>query len=317
MTKSTKRSIALSAAVLLAMSGLVGCGGSKSAPSLDSVGGQAGSDWDALIANAPVASADTVAGNQWATKIKDQGYLKLGGVDSIPLFSLKDLDSGELIGFDAGLSQMLAHYITGKDDVGSLTKLTFVTVDTRESLLENNSVDAVFATYSITPERAQKVDFAGPYYMSGDAIMVKKGDSSITGVDDLAGKTVATQANSTAALALKEKAPEAKVLLFKEDAQCVAAVQSGRADAYVLDQGILLGDALANPAVQVVGGDPFTVDPYGIGLNKDSDAKEFVNGFLQAVEDSGDWAKLYSATIGSVITGEPPAPPALGSVDGS
>src|SRR5258705_2002673 len=132
-----KRSIALMAAVLLATSGLVGCGGSTSAPSLDSVGGQAGSAWDALIANAPVAPSGTVAGNEWATKIKDQGYLKLGGVDSIPLFSLKDLDSGELIGFDAGLSQMLAHYITGKSDVGSLTKLTFVTVDTREALLEN------------------------------------------------------------------------------------------------------------------------------------------------------------------------------------
>jgi len=309
--------MALATTALLAMAGLAGCGGSKSAPSLDSVGGQAGSEWDSLISNAPVAPAGTIAGNKWATKIKEQGYLKLGGVDSIPLFSLKDLKSGELIGFDAGLSQMLAHYITGKDDVHLLTKLTFVTVDTRESLLENNSVDVVFATYSITPARAQKVNFAGPYYMSGDAIMVKKGDSTIKSVDDLAGKTVATQANSTAALALKEKAPKAKVLLFKEDAQCVAAVQSGRADAYVLDQGILPGDAHANPAVQVVGGDPFTVDPYGIGLNKDNDAKEFVNGFLQAIEDSGDWAKLYTATIGTVITGEPPKPPALGSVDGS
>jgi glutamate transport system substrate-binding protein len=312
-----KRSITLAATALLAMTGLVGCGGSSSAPSLDSVGGKSGSAWDSMIAKAPVAPADTVAGNKWATRIKGQGYLKLGGVDSIPLFSLKDLKSGELIGFDAGLSQMLAHYITGKDDVHSLTKLTFVTVDTRESLLENNSVDAVFATYSITPERAKKVNFAGPYYMSGDAIMIKKDNNTIKSVDDLAGKTVATQANSTAALALKEKAPKAKVLLFKEDAQCVAAVQSGRAGAYVLDQGILLGDALANPAVQVVGGDPFTVDPYGIGLNKDNDAKEFVNGFLQAIYDSGDWAKLYSATIGTVITGEPPKPPTLGSVDGS
>src|SRR4029079_7763338 len=121
------------------------------------------------ISKAPVASAGTVSGNEWATGIKGQGYIKLGGVDSIPLFSLKDLSSGELIGFDAGLSQMLAHYITGKSDVHSLTKLTFVTVDTRESLLENNSVDVFFATYSITPARAQKVNFAGPYYMSGDA----------------------------------------------------------------------------------------------------------------------------------------------------
>ena len=76
--------------------------------------------------------------------------------------------------------------------------------------------------------------------------MVKKGNTSITKVADLNGKTVATESNSTAALALKKFAPQAKVLLFQEDAQCVAAVQQGRADAYVLDQGILISDASTN-----------------------------------------------------------------------
>ena len=103
----------------------------------------------------------------------------MGGTDAGPLFSLKDPNTGKLTGFDAGLSQMLAHYITGKSDVPTLTKLTITTVDTRETLLQNNTVDAVFATYTITPARAQKVDFAGPYYQSGDAIMVKKDNSAI------------------------------------------------------------------------------------------------------------------------------------------
>ena len=113
---------------------------------------------------------------------------------------------------------MLAHYITGKTDVKALTKLTITSVDTRETLLQNNTVDAVFATYSITPERAQKVAFAGPYYQSGDSIMVKKDNDAIKTVDDLNGKTVATESNSTAALAVKKVAPKAKVLLFKDDA---------------------------------------------------------------------------------------------------
>src|SRR3954453_8897978 len=95
------------------------------------------------------------------------------------------------------------------------TKLTITTVDTRETLLQNATVDAVFATYTITVPRSQKVDFAGPYYESGDAIMVKKDNTSITKVADLNGQTVATESNSTAALALKQFAPRAKVLLFQ------------------------------------------------------------------------------------------------------
>ena len=316
MSGRSRRTSALGGAAALALLALSACGSSAQAPSVNGAGAQAGSAYDKIITSAPVAASGDVAKNAWAKKIKSQGFLKVGGTDSGPLFSIKDINSGELTGFDAGLSQMLAHYITGKTDVKNLTKLTITSVDTRETLLQNNTVDAVFATYSITPERAQKVNFAGPYYRSGDAIMVKKDNNSVKTIKDLNGLKVATESNSTAALAVKKLAPKAKILLFKEDAQCVAAVQQGRADAYVLDQGILLGDAQSNPAVKVIG-EPFTVDPYGIGLNKNNDAKAFVNTFLQKIEASGDWAKLWKATIGTVIKGNAPQPPKIGSVPGS
>ena len=312
----SRRTSALAGAAILALLTLSACGSSADAPSVNGAGAKGGSGYDKIITSAPVASSGDVAKNAWAKKIKSQGFLKVGGTDSGPLFSIKDINTGELTGFDAGLSQMLAHYITGKTDVPKLTKLTITSVDTRETLLQNNTVDAVFATYSITPERAQKVNFAGPYYRSGDAIMVKKDNNSIKTAKDLNGIKVATESNSTAALAVKKLAPKAKILLFKEDAQCVAAVQQGRADAYVLDQGILLGDAQSNPAVKVIG-QPFTVDPYGIGVNKNNDAKPFVNAFLQKIEASGDWAKLWKATIGTVIKGNAPQPPKIGSVPGS
>ena len=317
-TTRRRRTTTLAALAATTVLGLTACGGgSDKAPSINGPGAKAGSAYDKIITSAPVADSSTVDANTWAKKIKSQGFLKVGGTDSGPLFSIKDLDTGELTGFDAGLSQMLAHYVTGKTDVKALTKLTITSVDTRETLLQNNTVDTVFATYSITPERAQKVAFAGPYYQSGDAIMVKAGNTAIKSVKDLNGKTIATESNSTAALAVKKVAPKAKVLLFKEDAQCVAAVQQGRADAYVLDQGILLGDAQSNPKVKVLGGNPFTVDPYGIGLNKSTDGKAFVNAFLQKIYASGDWAKLWKATIGTVIKGDAPKPPEIGSVPGS
>jgi len=299
-----------------AVSLLAGCSDSGGSPPIGPPAGS-GDSYDRVITAAPVADAATVSANGWAAKIKKQGYLRVGGTDAGPLFSIRDPATGKLTGFDAGLSQMLAHYILGGTDVQKLTKLTITTVDTRETLLQNSTVDAVVATYTITEPRATKVDFAGPYYESGDAIMVKKDDSTITSVGDLNGKTVATESNSTAALALKKFAPQAKVLLFQDDASCVAAVQQGRAQAYVLDQGILLSDASTNPAVKVVG-TPFTKEPYGIGLPKsDPSAKVFVNAFLQKIFDSGDWIKLYQQTIGKIVQGPPPALPKIGSAAGS
>lgn len=302
------RFLALGAAVAGAIA-LGGCSGSGIAP------GQADtSSYDAIIAGSPVADASAIAPGSWADKVKQRGTFNVGGTDAGPLFSLKDPATGKVTGFDAGLSQMLAHYITGK--TGN-TQLTITTVDTRETLIQNGTVDAVFATYTITPARATKVAFAGPYYESGDAIMVKADNTTIKNVNDLNGKTVATEANSTAVLALQKAAPGAKPLLFQEDAQCVAAVQQGRADAYVLDQGILISDASTNPAVKVVG-EPFTKEPYGIGLPlSDPSAKQFVNDWLKKIFADGTWAKLWKATIGTVVKGDAPAPPTTGSVPGS
>jgi glutamate transport system substrate-binding protein len=294
------------------------CGSSKSSSSpggTTPAGGAA--SYDSIIQSAPVADASALPAGSWAAGVKQRGYLRRGGTDAGPLFSIKDPGNGKLTGFDAGLGQMLARYITGKSDVQSLTRLTVTTVDTRETLLQNGTVDAVIATYTITPARATKIDFAGPYYESGDAIMVKSGNTSIKEVGDLNGKNVATESNSTAALSLKQFAPNANVTLFQTDPECVAAVQQGRVDAYVLDQGILISDASTNPAVKVVG-QPFTQEPYGIGLPKSSpDAKKFVNDWLQKIYANGDWAKLWQATIGTVVKGSPPAPPTIGSAAGS
>jgi glutamate transport system substrate-binding protein len=313
-TGQTGRLVAATLAV--AAMALAGCADSGSAPPPALPGQADTSGYDQVIAGSPVADPASITPGSWADKIKQRGKLVRGGTDSGPLFSLKDPATGKVTGFDAGLAAMLAHYITGQTGDNTVD-LVATTVDTRETLIQNGTVDAVFATYTITPARAQKVAFAGPYYNSGDAIMVKADDDTIKTVNDLNGKTVATEANSTAALALQKYAPQANVLLFQEDAQCVAAVQQGRAAAYVLDQSILLSDASTNPAVKVVG-EPFTQEPYGIGLpHDDVSAKQFVNGWLEKIYADGSWAKLWQATVGTVVKGDPPATPKLGSVQGS
>jgi glutamate transport system substrate-binding protein len=306
------RALAAAAVAAALATTLIACGGSNSLPLAPGASGS-GDAFQQVIDSAPVAPSSAVPAGSLMAKIKSRGTLNVGGTDTAALFSLKDPITGKVTGFDAGLAQMLAKYITGRPSVN----LVQVSVATREALLQNGTVDTVFATYTITPARAQKVAFAGPYYSSGDAILVKASDNAISKAGDLNGKTVCTESSSTAANDIKKAAPSAKVMLFETNAECVQAVEQGRADAYVLDQALLLGDAYRDKAVKVVG-QAFTSEPYGIGVPLNSpEMKTFVNDWLRKIEADGQWAKLWKATIGTQLQGNPPAPPVTGSVQGS
>ena len=150
--------------------------------------------FDSLLAAGDVADDATVSGSTWAQKIKDAGTFRLGGVQTSTLFASLDETDNKLRGFDAGLAQLLVRYILGDESKYEFTK---VTSDTRESVLQNDQVDAVFATYSITDKRKEVISFAGPYYSTQQGILVLADNSDINSVDDLAGKTVAAQSGST------------------------------------------------------------------------------------------------------------------------
>lgn len=315
MIKPPPRGVLPAAALAAAALTLTACGsGSPSIPVTSGTNGPNSNAYQQVIDAAPVAApADIPAGSLMAT-IKARGQLVEGGTDTAAVFSLTDPMTGKTTGFDAGLAAMLAKYIIGKPAV----KLTQVQVASREALLQNGAVDTVIATYTITPARAQKVGFAGPYYSSGDAILVRKDDTSISKAADLNGKTVCTESSSTAAQDIKQFAPAAKLVLFDANAECVQAVEQRRADAYVLDQALLLGDAYREPDKVTVVGQPFTSEPYGIGVPLNHpEMKTFVDDWLKKIEADGEWARLWQATIGAALQGSAPTPPAVGSVPGS
>lgn len=263
---------------------------------------------NALIAAETPADAAALAASPTAAKIKSNGTLVVGGTQTAALFSLLDPSTGKVTGFDAALSQLLAKYIIGQPS----TKLQNVTSATREALLEGHQVDTVFATYTITAARETKVSFAGPYFQDGLAVMVRKDSTGINSVSDLAGKTVVTESGSTVPTALKTAAPDAKVQLFDTNTECLQALEQGRADAFVLDQGILAGDASQSTTVKVLPG-TFTQEPYGIGVPKDQpDFLAFVNTWLKQIEADGVWAKVWKATIGTAVPGDAPTPPQIG-----
>lgn len=274
-------------------------------------------DYNTVINSGPVAADDAVASSAWASAVKEAGVLKTGGTKTAPVFSLEDATTGEVSGFDTAIGQVLARYIIGgSDDARTLLDITQVTSDTRETVLGNGSVQAVIATYTITPERAKKIDFAGPYYSSGQAVLVRADESKITGVSDLAGVKVAVQSGSSSITALQKAAPQAEQTPFNDHNTCLSALETKQVDAYVVDESLLLSAMQGSEAFKIVG-EPFTQDPYGIGLPQGSDAKAFVNAFLKEIYDDGTWEKIWKATIGVITGGDAPKPPVIGSVPGS
>ena len=333
MKKLLLKSTAVTAVLALALS-LAACGGASSTttqsaaasePAAASSESTAASEtpaepvavaidkdaFDALLASGPVADDAAIEANAWAKAVKEAGVLRVGGTRTSFLFSQLDETDGGVRGFDAGLYQLLARYILGDETKYELTQ---VDSSTRESVLQSNQVDAVFATYSITPSRQEVISFAGPYYTSRQAVLVKAGNTEVTGVDSLAGKTVATQSGSTGPDILAEFAPEAVVQEFANDQEARLALEQGRVDAYVTDYTLLLNAIVKNPGTYEIAGDTFgPEDNYGIGLPLDSDGVAFVNEFLKTVEENGTWAELWQISLGD-RTGIDTAPeaPAIG-----
>ena len=266
--------------------------------------------FDALVAKGPVANAETIAASPWASKIKQAGTLRLGGTQTSNLFSLLNEKDGKIRGFDAGISQLLARYILGD---GAKIQFTQVNSSTREQVLINDQVDMVVATYSITPARAEKISFAGPYYTSQAGVLVKANNKTIQSYNDLAGKKVATQAGSTGPAILAQFAPKSTVQEFQTHQEALDSLRQGRVDAYVTDYTLLLNTLSLGTGDAKLAGAPFGAqDPYGIGLRKGSDGVAFVNAFLKKIEADGTWARLWTISIGQ-RTGSTavPTPPAL------
>ena len=311
----TRRSALGIGAATLALLGLGACGGEAPAPAGDEATEETKLDsaaYDELIASGFVATDDEVAASQWASKVKEAGTLRVGGVQTSLLFSSLNEQDGKTRGFDAGLSQLLTRYILGDE---SKQEITQVTSDTRESVLQNDQVDVVFATYSINDGRKKVISFAGPYYTTQQSILVMADNDSINSLDDLAGKNVAAQSGSTGPGILEEYAPDAIVQEFKTDEEARTALSQGRVDAYVIDTAMQMGNMTRNPGRYRLVGDEFgPVDAYGIGLPLDSDGVAFVNAWLQRLQDEGLWTELWQLCIGDRAgIDDAPEPPAIGA----
>jgi len=282
--------------------------GAAAKPAAADIAGQI--DETAVVDAAPVGQ--NLPSTPMLDKIRQKGELTFAGSRNTIGFSQLDPATGKLSGFDAGIAQLLAKYLLGKPNA----KLQSGGSDTREALLGNHTIDVAIQTYTITPDRAKLVNFAGPYYMAASGIVVKSTDTTIKQASDLAGKNVATESGA-AKDALLKAVPTAKPILFDTAAQCVAAVEQGRAEAMTLNNASLYGVIATKSDVKLLDS-TFGTNPFGIGMPKDDPKfKDVVNEFLRTIESDGTWTKLWQSTVGKLIKTPAPQPPQIGSVPGS
>ena len=259
-----------------------------------------------------LAPPEFEAGTTMAT-IQAKGKLVVGTKFDQPGFGLKNPTTGEIEGFDVEIAKIIAQSIFGGTKEEAAEKIEFkeAVSKNREPFIQNGDVDIVVATYTINDTRKEVVDFAGPYFVAEQDIMVKTDNADIKSVDDLNDKKVCTVKGSTSEKNLKAKAPEADVTLFEGYSQCAEALTDGRVDAVTTDNTILAGLVQASSGAFKLLDAPFSEEPYGIGHKKGEDPwRNFLNDVLEESFENGEWEEAFASTLGAIGL-ETPEPPAV------
>lgn len=237
--------------------------------------------------------------------LADAGSITIGTKFDQPLFGLVGPD-GVPEGFDVEIGKIIATEL-GLDPDTDIEWVETISAN-RETFIETDQVDIVIATYTINDTRKERISFAGPYYEAGQSILTLASNTDINGPDDLAGKKVCTVTGSTPEANLLENFPDTEVVPFGAYSECIEPLRNGLVDAISTDNVILAGFAAQNDDLEVRG-DPFTSEPYGIGLKlDDTDFRMWIDDVLEEIFEDGRWVEAWEATAGTVLpTPEPPA----------
>ncbi|QNG19114.1 glutamate ABC transporter substrate-binding protein [Rhodococcus triatomae] len=261
------------------------------------------------LAVAAIASACGGGEERSASESAASGQLTVGIKFDQPGLGLRNPD-GTFSGFDVEV----AKYVGEKLGVAP-ENITFREAPSaqRETLIQNGEVDYVVATYSITDARKEKVDFAGPYFIAGQSLLVRSDSTDITGPESLNnGKKLCSVTGSTPAQNVKDTyAQDVQLQEFDTYSACVEALRNGTVDALTTDDIILAGYAAQYPGELEVVGESFTEEQYGIGLARgDDETRTKINDAIEEMIADGSWANAFEETVGP--SGFPlPEPPTV------
>jgi len=272
--------------------------------------GKSGTPGSEPAVSQTTATDVTVAGSPTFDKMKQRGKVVIGVKEDQPGLGLKDPTTGKYSGFDIEIARLIA----AKLGFDPQSKIEYKSIPSasREQALINGDIDYYVGTYSITDKRKEQVSFAGPYFIAGQDLLVRKDDSSIAGPDSLKGKKVCSVTGSTPIQRVRDQqlTEPTNIVEFKTYSECVTKLDQKEVDTVTTDDAILKGYAAQEPDKFKVVGKTFSTEKYGIGLTKTDNAlRNKINDILQEAIDGGEWKRIYDATLGK--SGSPATPPKL------
>ncbi|MEJ6024208.1 amino acid ABC transporter substrate-binding protein [Ramlibacter sp. PS4R-6] len=246
----------------------------------------------ALAAGAQAQSGDTLA------KVKATGLITMGVRDSSGALSYT-LGDGKYAGYHVEICERIIANV--EKSVGRKLQIRYqpVTSQNRIPLVANGTVDIECGSTTNNAARQKDVDFVHTTYVE-EVRIATKANSGINGIKDLTNKTVATTTGTTSVQLLRkhERANNVdfKEVFGKDHADSFLLLESGRADAFVMDGQILAGNIAnaKNPAEYKIVGEPISVEPIAIMVRKNDTAfKKIANDTVDGLAKSGDIGKLY------------------------
>lgn len=238
----------------------------------------------------PLPSPNALPAGSTMAAIKERGRLIVGVSADSYLLASRNPATGAIEGFDIDLAHQVAKAIFGPD---ATAQLRVISAADRIPLLKNHEVDLVVRNMTMTCARWQEIGFSAEYYRSGQKLMVRRG-SGITDLNALADRRVCAPQGTSSITQIQQLAPRAKVVPSDSHTGCLVLFREGRVDAITGDDTVLAGLTAQDPYAVVLQGDPFTQEPYGIGVPADRpDLARFVNALLEQMRADGRWQASY------------------------
>src|SRR5436305_698981 len=223
-------------------------------------------------------------------RVRQSGELRIGTDATYPPF--ETAEGGNFSGFDIDLGEAIAK------ELGVKARWINSGFDGIFPALQNGSFDAVMSSVTITPERSASMLFSDPYYDSGQLIAVRQDTQNINTPDDLAGKKVGVQINTTAQYDLEKRAG-VEVEKYNTIDLALQDLQNKRIDAVVSDAPVLKWMIFQSFRQLKTVGRRFTDEKFGIALGQDSDdLRRAINAALWHIVQSGDYNRLHEKWFG-------------------
>ncbi len=275
------------AGMAIAALALAGCNsGSPTAPGAE--GGTGGEGTEGSEALWEVASDVSLDGSPTFDRASEAGKIVVGVKSDQPGLGYEDAVSGERTGFDVDIARWIAASLGFDED-----QIDFQTIPSanREQEIVNGNIDYYVGTYSMTDARDEVIDFAGPYFITGQGLLVAADDDSINGPEDLADKVTCSVTGSTPLQRIRDEY-NGEVTERQTYSECVEQLLNGQVDAITTDEAILAGYVAEDPDNLKLAGEPFSEERYGVGLaDGDTVLKDHINTLFT---DGGDvWTALY------------------------